>query len=185
MELKKMTFEELIDEIETYENRVETSNDHIKSTENPLIRATMFAKLQEYKQTLQLLQIEMKRRERESEILKTDSFDKSDMELAGTEYADSTMVFTSTHFKNIGINGVNQDFEFKAKINIKVSDNRKCAIIQLPAGYKSGELMQEYGDCFYYHGDGPDYDFELFFNSDSVYKIVIYQSKSGNKFIYS
>ena len=45
--------------------------------------------------------------------------------------------------------------------------------------------MQENGDCFYYQGDGPDYDFELFFNSDAVYKIVIYQSKSGNKFIYS
>ena len=94
----------------------------------------MFAKLQEYKQTLQLLQIEMKRRERESEILKTDSSNKSDMEFAGTEYADSTMLFNPTHFKNIGLNGINQDFEFKAEIIIKVSDNRKCAIIQLPAG---------------------------------------------------
>lgn len=54
--------EKLEDEIDTYENRVETAQDYLEDEDDPTVRGVLSSRLYSYRQTLQQLLTEKKRR---------------------------------------------------------------------------------------------------------------------------
>ncbi len=185
MDIKSLPEEQLLENIELFKDRLETANDYIHDSSDPIVVDTLRQKLNEYTRVLRTLNGELQRRIKEKEIINLLDSEEEDLINIEDSFPDLNYVFKTKHFQRVVSNSIDQDYDSKTDLIIEVTNNAKKASIKLMLGYKSGILHKRSKDRLFYRGDEPDYDFELYFKNKEIVKIIIYQSKSGANFVYT
>jgi len=185
MNVKALTKEELYELIGLYYDGISNLEMEIEETYADMIKETLTMQLQKYKKTFHLLIIEKDRRIEEGEIVTLSSQQYEEAYHDTEFFKDISVVFTTSHFQRVVSGEIDQDYDVNLELHVETSNDRYSASIQLPAGFKSGHLLKREGNCIFYTGIENDYDFEIYYEKNSISKIIIYQNKSGASFIYT
>lgn len=181
--LRKLSKEELYEKIGTCLDEIEKIEMKLEKTNLDSLKYTYIEDLRKYNLLLNNLIQEKERRIEVGEIVILSPEEYEEKFFDKEFFKDINVIFKPSHFQRIVADKIDQDYDINIEIKVVTSDDRYTACITLPLGFKKGYLLKREGNSIYY--TGRESDFEIYFNNDSVTKIIIHQHNTGAIFIYS